>query len=320
LAAVPEMINHVPVLVNEVCEVFEPCLGTGIIVDATVGGGGHTIALVRAILKRGERKRKPGVQILGFDLDPESLVTAAGRLKEFGCQIIDISEGSKCGSASALVCLVRANYADMATVVSRLGYEPVKGVLMDLGISAIQLRPQRGFAFDYDGPLDMRFDQTGGVPSALDVIRRASAKNLERWLREYGDEPAAKRISRRIYEWRRRIRRTMELADLVAGLVPARRRRKTLARVFQAIRIVVNREIDSLRCGLEAGFRILAPGGRLAVICYQSGEDRCVKELMRRERGRLRVLTPKPVRPSADEVSANPRARSARLRAFEKVL
>lgn len=317
---VPEMVTHVPVLVNEVCDVLKPCLGTGVIVDGTVGGGGHTAALIRAILKTGEGKLKSGVQILGFDLDPESLTIALSRLKEFGCQIIEMDEERKCDSAGTLIFLVKANYADMATVVRRLGLEPVKGVVMDLGISSIQLQPERGFAFDRDGPLDMRFDRTGGARSAHDVIRRAAVKDWERWLKEYGDEPAARRIGRRIYEWHRRIRTTRDLADLVASSVPVRQRRRTLARVFQALRIVVNREIESLRCGLEAAFRILAPGGRLAVICYQSGEDRCVKEFMRREKERLRVLTPKPIRPSAAEVSANPRARSARLRAVEKVL
>ncbi|MEO0068760.1 MAG: 16S rRNA (cytosine(1402)-N(4))-methyltransferase RsmH [candidate division WOR-3 bacterium] len=320
MAAVPEMIGHVPVLVNEVCEIFNPCLGTGVIVDATVGGGGHTSALVRAFLEKEESKGNPGVQILGIDLDPESLAIAFSRLEGFGCQMIDIDAGSKRGSATPLVCLVKANYADMATVVNRLGFKPIKGVLMDLGISSIQLQPERGFSFDADGPLDMRFDRTGGGKSCLDIIRRASVRDLERWLKDYGDEPAARRIGRRIYSWRRRINTTRELADLVASLVPARRRHRTLARVFQALRIVVNREIESLRCGLEAAVRILAPGGRLVVICYQSGEDRCVKEILRRHKGCLRNLTPKPLRPSLGEVGLNPRARSARLRALEKVL
>ncbi|MGQ9707903.1 MAG: 16S rRNA (cytosine(1402)-N(4))-methyltransferase RsmH [bacterium] len=317
------MMFHVPVLVNKVIELFKPCLGTGTIVDATVGGGGHAVAIVRAILESERSGKGRQGRLLGFDIDPEAITAAASRLQEFSCRVLDwraVQKPDSPADSGEMVLLVKANYADIEAIIKRLGLEPVSGVLFDLGISSFQLKPERGFAFDHEGPLDMRFDRSGQAPNAKEIIRRAGVTELERWLTDYGDEPAAKRISRQIYAWRTRIRTTRELADVVAGVVPRRRLRKTLARVFQAIRIVVNNELKNLCWGLEAAVRVLAPGGRLAVICYQSGEDRCFKELMRKEKDRLRVLTPKAIRPTALEVIANRRARSARLRVVEKQL
>jgi 16S rRNA (cytosine1402-N4)-methyltransferase len=316
------MIFHVPVLVNEVVEVLKPCLGTGIIVDATVGGGGHAVALAHAILEKEKSGEKQQVRLLGFDIDPEAITAASSRLGEFGCRALDWATLGKRANPTVfneMVLLVKANYADMEAVIKRIGLEPITGVLMDLGISSNQLRPERGFAFDYEGPLDMRFDRSGGGKTALDVIRRANMKELERWLKEFGEEPLAKRISRQIYDLRKKIRTTRDLAEAVGDVIPRQRLRKTLARVFQALRIVVNNELENLRCGLEAAVKVLAPGGRLAVICYQSGEDRCVKELVRNKKERLIVLTPKAIRPTESEVMANRRARSARLRAVEKL-
>ncbi len=220
-------------------------------------------------------------------------------------------------SFKEMVVLVRTSYVNMADVVRRLGTGPVGAVLMDLGMSSHQLEGERGFAFERDGELDMRFDPDGTNPPARELIRHASFEEIRGWLREYSQEPFSGRIARRIFEYREKINTTRDLVEVVQGVVPRHRWRKTLARVFQALRIAVNREMENLRAGLLAATEILSPGGRLAVICYQSGEDRCVKDLARRFRDKLTVLTRKPITPTATEVELNPRARSARLRVME---
>ncbi len=313
----PAKIFHVPVLVNEVLEVLAPCFGTGTIVDATVGGGGHAAAIARRIAEKVSGSETRG-RLIGLDVDPEAIAAAARTLADFGCRTVDFLERDW-REFKEMILLVRSSYVNIGQVVERLNVFPVTGVLMDLGISSAQLDSERGFAFDRDTPLDMRFDSDSSRPTALTVLRRASLQDLRFWLKEYGEEPLSGRISRRIYEWKNRIKTTRDLAGVVAGVVPRQGLRKRLARVFQALRIVVNNELDTLKKGLKAAVDVLAPGGRLVVICYQSGEDRCFKELFRQERSRLRLLTAKPIRPSVDEVRVNPRARSARLRAVERI-
>ncbi len=312
---------HLPVLVNEVLEALRPCLTAGTIIDATVGGGGHLYAIAREVAKLVPESGRYG-RLVGLDIDPRAIDIAAVRLSEFGCKVIEI--GNETGfSVSpfknlAPVILLKANYADLEMVAARLGVERVSGVLMDLGISSYHLEPQRGFSYERDGPLDMRFDQTGSRPTALEIIKRAKPEEMEHWLREYGDEKLAKRISKSVYMLRNRIKTTADLAAAVAAVVPRRSLRGHLARVFQAFRIVVNDEIKNLRRGLEAAIKVLIPGGRLAVICYQSGEDRCFKEVFRQKRDQLHLLTKKPVRPKAEEIEINKKARSARLRVLVK--
>jgi len=286
-------VFHRPVMVNEVLAYLVP--GTGTVVDATVGGGGHA----RAILENLGQGR-----LLGIDVDPEAIASVRRQLANY-----DNVE------------IVRANYADMESIIQSRQAMPVTGVLLDLGVSLHQLvTPERGFGFDVEGPLDMRFSGSAAVePPALDLIRRATRRQVLGWLREFGQEPLANRLARRIFERRQSLRTTADLARLVRSSVPPYRARKTLARVFQAVRIATNRELEQVAAGLRAAFRVLAPGGRLVVISYHSLEDRLVKVAMRdaAKRGRARVLTPKPVRPGADEVRANGAARSARLRAAE---
>jgi 16S rRNA (cytosine1402-N4)-methyltransferase len=288
-------VFHRAVLVDEVLEFLAPAEGT--IIDACVGGGGHAREIARILGGKG--------RLLGIDVDPEAIASAQGQL---------VNQKN--------VELVLANYADMAAIVNSGNYGPVTGVLMDLGVSYHQLtRGERGFSFDRDGPLDMRFDQSASLPPALTLLRRASVPQQVQWLREFGQEPAAARIARRIDVHRHELRTTGDLAGLVRGSVRPEHRRNTLARVFQAIRIAVNHELENVRAGLQAALAVLEPGGRLVVISYHSLEDREAKLALREgaKAGRVRVLTPKPVRPGAAEVSANPQSRSARLRAGEKL-
>jgi 16S rRNA (cytosine1402-N4)-methyltransferase len=310
-----EGIYHQPVMVREVLEFLQP--RSGAIIDATVGGGGHARAVLEALAAGGEPADAAGHdggaepeagprrrgRLLGIDTDPEAIASAQRQLGKY-----DNME------------LVHASYVDMAEIVRRAGATPVTGVFMDLGVSLHQLAtPGRGFSFDNDGPIDMRFDQSECGATALDLIRRTPEKELRDLLRAYGEEPMSGRIARVLHERRREMATTGQLADAVRQAVPARFGRKALARVFQALRIATNAELENVRRGLAAAIDVLAPGGRLVVLAYHSLEDRIVKESMRegRDRGRLRVLTAKPVRPGDGEVVDNPRARSARLRAAE---
>jgi 16S rRNA (cytosine1402-N4)-methyltransferase len=198
----------------------------------------------------------------------------------------------------------------------------VTGVLFDFGASLHQLTAgQRGFAIDADGPIDMRFDQTRDTPTALDLIRQSSEQTLRELFRTYGQEPMSGRVARVIHERRRELETTGDLVRAIRDAVPARFARKALARVFQALRIVTNHEIDNVRRGLAGALEVLVPTGRLVALSYHSLEDREVKQFLRAGRvaGRVRLLTARPVRPSASEVAQNPRARSARLRAAEVI-
>jgi len=265
-------------------------------VDATVGTGGHAEAILERIL--------PGGRLVGLDRDPEALAVARRRLERFG----------------EAVQLVQANFADLHYVLRALGIARVQGVLMDLGVSGLQLAaPHRGFSFRLAGPLDMRMDPASPV-TAADLVNRLSEKELAELLRRYGEEPFAPRIAREIVR-RRPLSTTQELREAILRAVPRRawpRRVDVATRTFQALRIAVNRELEALEQALPQAAEVLDPGGRLVVISFHSLEDRIVKHTLRRAKS-LRVLTPKPIRPSPEEVRRNPHARSARLRAAERV-
>lgn len=315
---------HQPVLLREVLEYLRPI--RGIIIDACLGGGGHARPILEALAASNREEHRRGAStglqrtapdegekgqcrwpfgLLGIDRDPEALASARRQLLGFD-----------------YVRIVHANYADMPVLVRELDLGPVAGVLFDLGASLFQLTSgPRGFAIDVDGPIDMRFDGTAEVPTALDWIRRSSEQALRDWLRAYGQEPMSGRIARVIHARRRQLQTTGDLVRAVRSAVPARFARRALARVFQALRIVTNHEIENIRQGLAGALEVLAPTGRLVVLSYHSLEDREAKQFMRAGRiaGRLHVLTPKPVRPSPEEVAQNPRSRSARLRAAEVI-
>jgi 16S rRNA (cytosine1402-N4)-methyltransferase len=305
---------HQPVLLAEVLAQLDPREG-GRYLDGTLGAGGHAAAILDA--------SGPSGRLLGLDRDPAALVIASAELARFGDRAI----------------LERANFAVCDDVARQHGFAPVDGVLLDLGLSSIQLAdPERGFSFRASGALDMRADPDDEL-TADDVVNSWSEKDLRRVFAEYGEEPEAARVAGAIV--RRRAKAPFATADelgrFVAG-VKVRRPRgiDPATRVFQAVRIAVNDELRNLESGLAAALRILRPGGRLAVISFHSLEDRIVKQFFAREsrdcicpphlptcvcghRAGLRVVTRRPLRAATAEIERNPRARSAALRVSERL-
>jgi 16S rRNA (cytosine1402-N4)-methyltransferase len=279
-----------------VAEVVALFAGKGLVVDATVGAGGHAEALLES-----------GVgAVIGLDRDPDATDEASRRLGRFGARFRPI----------------RARFSELRQALARVGASRVGGVLYDLGVSSMQLdRPERGFSYRSEGPLDMRMggDADQGI-SAEHAVNTYPEETLARVIFEYGEERFSRRIARAIVRARSRrpISTTDELAAIVAGAVPRRRGSPHPARrTFQALRIEVNRELEELATSLPQAASLLEPAGRLVAISYHSLEDRIVKRFLAGEE-RLAVLTRKPVRPSEEEHRANPRARSARLRAAER--
>lgn len=308
--------GHLPVMVEEVMAALSPRAGS-FMVDATVGGGGHAVRILEA--------SAPDGPLLGLDADPAAIARTAVRLRPYG----------------ARVTLRQANFETLATVAPEAGFAAVDGILLDLGLSSYQLADEaRGFSFRATGLLDLRFDPAAGRPASA-LVAEADGAELTRLLREYGEEPFAGRIARAIVRERATapIGTADHLAAVVARAVPAPRQRRRIhpaTRTFQALRIAVNHELEVLPRALEAALRLLRPGGRLAVLSYHSLEDRLVKRFVTRERRgcvcppdlpvcvcghqpRLRPVGPQPGRPSAAEVAANPRSRSARLRVAERL-
>jgi len=287
--------GHEPVLLRETLELLAVRPG-GSYADGTVGLGGHAAEVLR--------RSAPDGRLLAVDRDPDALERSRERLAEFGPR-------------------VRLAHADWRELPALLGEERPQGVLLDLGVSSLQLdTPERGFSFRADGPLDMRMDRTGG-PTAADVVNRMPEAELADVLYHFGEEHASRSIARAIVRARQRVhlRTTGELADVVRGAAgrPRGRGLDPATLTFQALRIYVNRELEGLRPALEEIAARLAPGGRLAVIAFHSLEDREVKNAFRDlARGDFRLLTRKPMRPSEEEVARNPRARSARLRGLER--
>jgi 16S rRNA (cytosine1402-N4)-methyltransferase len=286
---------HEPALLAESMELLGVRPG-GLWVDGTVGAGGHAAEILR--------RSAPGGRLLACDRDADALRAAAETLAPFG----------------ARARLLHADYRALPDVLDG----PADGILLDLGISSMQLdRPERGFALGIDGPLDMRMDQRGGV-TAAEVVNRLPEAELADIIYRYGEERASRRIARRIVEARRRapLRTTQELAAVVRGAAsrPRGGRIDPATLTFQALRIHVNRELEGLGEALARLARQLAPGGRMAVIAFHSLEDREVKHAFRAlSAAGFRLLTRKPVRPGEAELRRNPRARSARLRAVERV-
>lgn len=282
-------LAHRPVMVRTALDYLRPRAGAWII-DGTFGAGGHTRALLEA-----------GANVLGIDQDPQ----AADRVGT-------LADG-------AAFVFAAGNFRDMERLAGSHDLSAVAGVLLDLGVSSMQLdEGERGFAFRADGPLDMRMAATG--PSASDIVNEAPMEEIAALLWRYGEERHSRRIARRIVEARERapILTTGRLAEVVASAYPGGPRRTHPARrTFQALRIHVNDELGALQEGLEAGTRLLEPGGRLVVISYHSLEDRIVKRFLN-DSPRIQALTKRPLTPSDAEVEANPRARSAKLRAGER--
>jgi 16S rRNA (cytosine1402-N4)-methyltransferase len=310
--------GHLPVLAEEVLAMLAPRSGS-LQIDATLGGGGHTERILEA--------SNPDGRLLGLDADPAAIARVDARLRPvFGDRLV----------------LRQANFRELAEVAPATGFGAVDGALFDLGLSSFQLADtDRGFGFRAGGPLDMRFDTGRGVPAA-ELLATLDANELTALFRRYGEEPKAGRIARAIVEARREapIETAEELAALVERVVPPNprqpRRTHPATRVFQALRIAVNEELEALEAGLAAAVDLLRPGGRLVVLSYHSLEDRIVKRFLAAERRgcvcppelpvcvcgrnpRLRLLTRRSVTPTPEEVAANPRSRSARLRAAERL-
>jgi len=313
----PATTVHVPVLADEVVSMLAPAPG-GVHVDATLGGGGHAERILTA--------SDPDGRLLGIDADEAAIARTAARLARFGRRLVTR----------------QGNFRDLATVAPAAGFANVDGCLFDLGLSSDQLGDtERGFGFRTGGPLDMRFDASRGLP-ASELLATLDQAELAALFRKYGEEPFAGRIARVIVEARRTapVETAEELAAVVERVAPSRapgrRRVHPATRVFQALRIAVNEELDALEAGLAAAVDLLKPGGRLVVLSYHSLEDRIVKRFMQAERRgctcpleapvcicgrqpRLRLVIPKGLVPTPAEIATNPRARSARLRAAERL-
>ena len=304
--------RHQPVLLGRIVELFAP-VPPGWVVDATVGGGGHASALLEA---------HGHLRVLGLDQDSDALAAAEERLDPFGDRVR----------------LHRSRFDALEPIVRELDTTPVSGVLFDLGVSSPQLdRAARGFSYRLEAPLDMRMDQRLGR-TAADVVNATDEQELAGILRAYGDERYARRIAKAIVA-ARPVTTTTELADIVRDAIPAPARRTgghPAKRTFQAIRIAVNEELDVLAPALDAALDVLQGGGRCAALAYHSGEDRIVKARFRHAatggwtgpahlppppgvRPTVRLLKAGSWTPGADELAANPRAASARLRAVERL-
>jgi 16S rRNA (cytosine1402-N4)-methyltransferase len=312
-------VGHLPVMPEEVILALSPHPGS-FQIDATVGGGGHASRILEAAT--------PGGRLLGIDADPRAIERSGRRLAAYGDRVT----------------LRQANFEAVGAVAREAGFERVHGILMDLGLSSQQLDDDaRGFSFRSDEALDMRFDTARGL-AASEVIATYDEGALAGLFRRYGEEPHARRIARAIVteRSRRAIETPAQLAEVVVAAIPrprhasARRRIHPATRVFQALRIEVNRELETLPIALETCLELLHPDGRLCVISYHSLEDRIVKRFIARERkgcicppelpvcacGRQPRLAPvgaQPQRPTDAEVASNPRARSARLRAVRRL-
>jgi 16S rRNA (cytosine1402-N4)-methyltransferase len=306
-------VKHDPVLLSEVLEILRPVPPDGTLVDATIGLGGHAEALLEA---------NPQARLIGIDRDPEALARSGERLGKFGNRVT----------------LVRGRHETLFEILKQHGIGRAAGILADLGVSSMQLDDAgRGFSFRYDAPLDMRMGGDG--VTAADLVNGAEEDELVRILREYGEEPMARRIARAIVAARAEqpIETTSRLAEIIRSVKRSRPHEidpSTLT--FQALRIAVNNELVGLDRFIDDAVGMLEPGARLAVISFHSLEDRIVKRAFRRLKGEcicppgmpvcgcgaqqlIEVLTGRPVTASDEELDRNPRSRSAKLRAAEKV-
>lgn len=294
---------HIPVLQKEVLQYLYPRPNQSFI-DATVGGAGHTLAILE--------KNAPQGRVLAIDRDPEIIEN---------CKVILRIENFK-----ERVILVCENFTNLKEIVARQNFEPVHGILFDLGFSSWHLEGSgRGFSFLHNEHLDMRYDKNSEL-TAERIVNVSPQEEIEKILREYGEERFARRISKEIVEARKKnpIKTTFQLVEIINKAVPGWYQHKRIhfaTKTFQAIRIAVNDELDNLEKALPQALDILTAGGRLTIISFHSLEDHIVKCFLKSEKDKemIRILTKKPVRPSDEEIKINPRARSAKLRAAVKL-
>lgn len=307
------IFSHIPVLRDETINALN-INPDGIYVDGTAGGGGHSYEILKRLSPKG--------RLISIDQDPDAIVTVTERFKDF---------------KNSIIC--KGNFADVVNIVNELGMETIDGIMLDIGVSSRQLdTPERGFSFHNDAPLDMRMSQSG--VSAGDLVNNLSYEELVKIISRYGEEKFAKQITRAIIREREKtpVKTTLQLAEIIKGAVPAAKRREghPARQTFQALRIAVNGELDRLTEGLQGGFELLKPGGRMAVITFHSLEDRIVKKKMAQwcegcicpkdfpvcvcgNKPKAELVFRRPVEASSKELEENPRSRSARLRAVTKL-
>lgn len=305
--------SHKPVLLEETIDALN-IKPDGIYVDGTAGGGGHSSEILKRL--------SPNGKLISIDQDPDAIEAVTERFKDY---------------KNSIIC--KGNFSDVVSIVNGLGIESIDGIMLDIGVSSRQLdTPERGFSFHYDAPLDMRMSQSGA--SAYDLVNQLSYEQLVKIISRYGEERFAKQITRAIIREREKqpIATTLQLAEIIKAAVPAAKRREghPARQTFQALRIAVNGELDRLEEGLQGGFELLKPGGRMAVITFHSLEDRIVKRAMAKwctgctcpkdfpvcvcgNKPKAELALRKPAEASEKELSENPRARSARLRAVTKL-
>ena len=299
-------MSHIPVMAGEIAEIFA-AVPDGIFIDATFGLGGHSAVISKSLGSK--------FQIIGIDRDPEMLARVEGNLPEN-------------------IKTRQMRFSELPAFIENSKISSISGVLFDLGLNSAQLDDEaRGFSFTHPGPMDMRFDRTSGA-TATEVIARTSEKDLVSILKEYGQEKKARAIARAII--RERPNDTQSMALLIKGIVGPQRFIKSAARIFQALRIYVNRELEELKTALSGIAPLVVTGGRLAVISYHSLEDGIVKRQFLLDSGRcfcgpaepicicgkrkiLKIMTKKPLTPAIEETKRNPRARSAKLRYAERI-
>jgi 16S rRNA (cytosine1402-N4)-methyltransferase len=302
-----------PVMVKETMGYLLTDL-SGTYVDCTLGAGGHAAAILQSLNREGE--------LIGIDRDERAIANFQRQLKRWPSRVI----------------LLHSRYALLGELLKNQDVVQVDGVLFDLGLASFQIdEPERGFSYLRDGPLDMRMDSNQKITAEF-VVNAYDERTLGEVVRDYGEERHWRRVARAIVRARKHgpIESTLQLADIITGVIPKPQVIKSLSRCFQALRVHINRELDELRAGLDAAVSFLKPGSRLVVICYQSLEDRVVKELFAMHSGIcqcpkdlpqcicgaqkvLQVLNRRAIRPSAKEIEDNPRARSARLRVAQKI-
>lgn len=298
----PNTEFHTPVMVTEVLnylitsDIIEKNDKLPMYIDATVGGGGHTKAILDNI--------KKGI-VIGLDCDSDAIDYAKTRLSKY-----------------SNLHLYQTSYTELDKVANEFPDYYLNGVLFDLGVSYYQIStPARGFTYNADGPLDMRFNQSMPARRALEIIHHSSLPELKKIFFEFGEERYTNKIAQHIFNHRQQINTTLDLVRIICEKTPSHQQTKTLSRIFQALRIAVNHELENIKTGLERSIQLLAHGARLVVISYHSLEDRITKQTFRHyaHENIIKVLTKKPLRPTLAEITINPSARSTLLRAAEKI-
>jgi len=291
-------MSHIPVLLEEVIRVMEPKPGD-LIIDSTLGGGGHASELAKRVGLSGT--------LLGIDWDADAVERAEKTLRSL---------------ALGHLAIVQGNYAELSAVLAKEKLPKADGLLLDLGLSSDQLADSgRGFSFEGDEPLDMRYDPKSGNPSAAEVVNGTREEELADIIFRYGEERNARRIAKAIVEARRKkkILRTSDLVAVIAGVIPKHGKVHPATKTFMALRIFVNRELENLETILEKLPAVVRRGGKVAIITFHSLEDRIVKKRFQElvKSGRATLLNKKPIIPTREEIFKNPRSRSAKLRAIQ---